>query len=69
MNATFHEDVSPVVHRTHAGIQVFIGLNVMIFVDHPEDVDWDTIPGKTPLGQNLADDLDFEADTEIRNGD
>ena len=36
MNATFHEDVSPVVHRTHAGIQVFIGLNVMRFVDRVE---------------------------------
>lgn len=69
MNATFHEDVSPVVHRTHAGIQVFIGLNVMRFVDRVEEIDWDTRPGTIPMGQTLVDDPEFEMDTEIRNGD
>jgi len=69
MNATFHEDVSPVVHRTHAGIQVFIGLNFMRFVDRIEEIDWDTRPGKIPVGQTLVDDPEFEMDTEIRDGD
>ncbi|MGA0330923.1 MAG: hypothetical protein ACO3NJ_06055 [Candidatus Poseidoniaceae archaeon] len=69
MNATFHEEVSPVVHRTHAGIQVLIGLNVMKFVDKVEDVQWDTIPGTVPEGQNLLPEVAFEADIEIRNGD
>ena len=69
MNATFHEEVSPVVHRTHAGIQVLIGLNVMKFVDTPEEVQWETIPGIVPHGQNLLNEVTFEADVEVRNGD
>lgn len=69
MDATFHEEVTPVVHRTHAGIQVFIGLNVMKFVDRKENVKWETIPGITPPGQTLVDDLEFEVDTEVRDGD
>ena len=69
MDATFHEEVTPVVHRTHAGIQVFIGLNVMKFVGKTEDVKWETIPGITPVGQTLVDDLEFEVDTEVRDGD
>ena len=48
MNDTFHEEVSPVVHRTHAGINVFIGLNVMRFVDDNENIKWNTKPGSTP---------------------
>ena len=69
MNATFHEEVSPVVHRTQAGIQVLIGLNVMKFVDRPEEVQWKTIPGIVPHGQNLLNEVAFEADVEVRNGD
>ena len=69
MNATFHEEVSPVVHRTQAGIQVFIGLNVMKIVDRIEDIDWETIPGQVPEGQTLLEDVGFEADVEARNGD
>ena len=69
MNATFHEEVSPVVHRTQAGIQVLIGLNVMKFVDRPQEVQWETIPGIIPHGQNLPNEVAFEADVEVRNGD
>ena len=29
MSETYHEEVSPVVHRTQAGLQVFINLNVL----------------------------------------
>ena len=69
MNSTFHEEVSPVVHRTQAGIQVFIGLNVMRFVDNVDDILWETIPGRIPNGQILAEEVGFDADVEIREGD
>ena len=69
MNSTFHEEVSPVVHRTQAGIQVFIGLNVMKIVDNVDDIVWDTIPGRVPDGQILAEEVGFDADVEIREGD
>ena len=69
MNSTFHEEVSPVVHRTQAGIQVFIGLNVMKIVDNVDDIVWDTIPGRVPDGQILAEEVGFDADIEIREGD
>ena len=69
MNSTFHEEVSPVVHRTQAGIQVFIGLNVMKIVDNIDDIVWDTIPGRVPNGQILAEEVGFDADVEIREGD
>lgn len=69
MNSTFHEEVSPVVHRTQAGIQVFIGLNVMKIVDNVDDIVWDTIPGRVPNGQILAEEVGFDADIEIREGD
>jgi hypothetical protein len=69
MNSTFHEEVSPVVHRTQAGIQVFIGLNVMRFVDNVDDIVWETIPGRIPNGQILAEEVGFDADVEIREGD
>ena len=69
MNSTFHEEVSPVVHRTQAGIQVFIGLNVMKIVDNVDDIVWDTIPGRVPNGQILAGEVGFDADIEIREGD
>ena len=69
MNSTFHEDVSPVVHRTHAGIQRFINLQVMRFVDKTEDIDWETGPGVIPVGQELTDSVGFEADLEKRAGD
>jgi hypothetical protein len=69
MNATFHEDVSPVVHRTNAGIQVFVGLNVMRIVTNPESIVWSTQPGIVPEGQNLSEEVSFDADVEVRNGD
>ncbi|MEC7168334.1 MAG: hypothetical protein VXW14_05035 [Candidatus Thermoplasmatota archaeon] len=69
MNSTFHEEVSPVVHRTQAGIQVFMGLNVMKIVDNVDDIVWDTIPGRIPNGQILAEEVGFDADVEIREGD
>ena len=69
MNSTFHEEVSPVVHRTHAGIQVFIGLNVMRYGAKPEQVDWSTMPGKVPVGQNLVEQIAIDADVEPRDGD
>ncbi|MBP66078.1 MAG: hypothetical protein CMA67_02355 [Euryarchaeota archaeon] len=69
MNDTFHESVSPVVHRTHAGIKVFIGLNVMKIVDHKDQAEWYTGPGRVPQGQQLSDEVQFEADTEVRTGD
>ena len=69
MNSTFHEEVSPVVHRTQAGIQVFIGLNVMKIVDNVDDIVWDTIPGRVPNGQILAEEVGFDADIEIREGE
>ena len=69
MNATFHEEVSPVVHRTHAGIQVFVGLNVMRVVNSPESVEWNTQPGIVPQGQDLPYEVSFDADVDVRDGD
>ena len=69
MNSTFHEEVSPVVHRTNAGIQVFIGLNVMRFIDNPEKIRWSTKPGEVPEGQTLTESVLFDADVEQRTGD
>ena len=69
MNSTFHEEVSPVVHRTQAGIQVFMGLNVMKIVDNVDDIVWETIPGRIPNGQILAEEVGFDADVEIPEGD
>ena len=69
MNDTFHEEVSPVVHRTLAGIKVFIGLNVMKFVDQKESIQWNTKPGSIPAGQTLLEDVKFEADLDVRDGD
>ena len=69
MNDTFHEEVSPVVHRTHAGINVFIGLNVMKFVNEKENIQWNTKPGLIPRGQTLLEQVQFDADLEIREGD
>ena len=69
MNDTFHEEVSPVVHRTLAGIKVFIGLNVMKFVDQKESIQWNTKPGSIPVGQTLLEDVKFDADLDVREGD
>jgi len=69
MNDTFHEEVSPVVHRTHAGIKVFIGLNVMKFVDQKESIQWNTKPGSIPVGQTLFEHVKFDADLDVREGD
>ena len=68
MSETYHEEVSPVVHRTQAGIQVFINLNVLRLVSDSSSVNWNTRPGHIPPNQQL-DDVTFEVDLEVRNGD
>ena len=68
MSETYHEEVSPVVHRTQAGIQVFINLNVLRLVSDSSSVNWNTKPGHIPPNQQL-DDVTFEVDLEVRNGD
>ena len=68
MNDTFHEEVSPVVHRTHAGINVFIGLNVMRFVDEKKtSMEYKAWIDTTR--QTLLEQVQFDADIEIREGD
>ena len=52
-----------------AGINVFIGLNVMRFVDEKEDIQWNTKPGSIPQGQTLLEQVQFDADLEVREGD
>ena len=68
MSETYHEEVSPVVHRTQAGIQVFINLNVLRLVSDSSSVNWNTKPGHIPPNQQL-DDVTFEVDLGVRNGD
>ena len=68
MSETYHEEVSPVVHRTQAGIQVFINLNVLRLVSDSSSVNWNTKPGHIPPNQQL-DEVTFEVDLEVRNGD
>ena len=68
MSETYHEEVSPVVHRTQAGIQVFINLNVLRLVSDSSSVNWNTKPGHIPPNQQL-DDVTFEVDLEVQNGD
>ena len=68
MSETYHEEVSPVVHRTQAGLQVFINLNVLRLVSDSTSVNWNTKPGHIPPNQQL-DDVTFEVDLEVRNGD
>jgi len=68
MSETYHEEVSPVVHRTQAGLQVFINLNVLRLVSDSSSVNWNTKPGHIPPNQQL-DDVTFEVDLEVRNGD
>tara|TARA_B100001996_G_scaffold380804_1_gene368941 strand:- start:4684 stop:5175 length:492 start_codon:yes stop_codon:yes gene_type:complete len=68
MSQTYHEEVSPVVHRTQAGLQIFINLNVLRLVSDPSSVNWNTKPGHIPPNQQL-DEVNFEVDLEERNGD
>ena len=68
LSETYHEEVSPVVHRTQAGLQVFINLNVLRLVSDSTSVNWNTKPGHIPPNQQL-DDVTFEVDLEVRNGD
>ena len=68
MSETYHEEVSPVVHRSQAGLQVFINLNVLRLVSDSSSVNWNTKPGHIPPNQQL-DDVTFEVDLEVRNGD
>ena len=68
MSETYHEEVSPVVHRTQAGLQVFINLNVLRLVSDSTSVNWNTKPGHIPPNQQL-DEVTFEVDLEVRNGD
>jgi hypothetical protein len=68
MSETYHEEVSPVVHRSQAGLQVFINLNVLRLVSDSSSVNWNTKPGHIPPNQKL-DDVTFEVDLEVRNGD
>ena len=68
MSETYHEEVSPVVHRTQAGLQVFINLNVLRLVSDSTSVNWNTKPGHIPPNLQL-DDVTFEVDLEVRNGD
>ena len=41
----------------------------MKIVDNVDDIVWDTIPGRVPNGQILAEEVGFDADIEIREGD
>ena len=68
MSQTYHEEVSPVVYRTQAGLQVFINLNVLRLVTDSESVNWNTKPGHIPPNQQL-EDVTFEVDLKERTGD
>ena len=52
-----------------AGINVFIGLNVMKFVNDQGKYQWNTKPGSIPEGKHSSEQVQFDADVEIREGD
>ncbi|RJU96981.1 MAG: hypothetical protein DWC00_02120 [Candidatus Poseidoniales archaeon] len=68
MSQTYHEEVSPVVYRTQAGLQVFINLNVLRLVKDSASVNWNTKPGQIPPNQHL-EEVSFEVDIDERKGD
>jgi hypothetical protein len=53
MNDTFHDEITPVIHRTELAIVQFMRLNLMLVLDTPLDGKWQVGPGITPQGQTL----------------
>ena len=54
MNATFHDEIAPVLHRTELAISQFLQLNLMIIKNEPLNGMWKVGPGMIPDGQHLG---------------
>jgi hypothetical protein len=69
MNDTFHDEISPVLHRTELAILQFMKLNLMLVLQDPLDGKWNVGPGLTPKGQMLSNvDEDF-FETQLLDGE
>lgn len=64
MNATFHEAIAPVMHRTAAAISVFQAQNLMLVLEGPLEKRWSVGPGLTPSHQHL-EPLDQHLDIDV----
>ena len=53
LDALFHEDISPVIHRTAAGINLLKEKNLMTILDGEFTDKWPIGQGITPHNQNL----------------
>ena len=53
LDALFHEDISPVIHRTAAGINLLKEKNLMTILDDEFTGKWSIGQGITPRNQNL----------------
>ena len=59
LDSIYHEDISPVINRTSAGINLLKSKNLMTILDSKFTGKWTISPGKTPENQTL-DELDSE---------
>ncbi len=70
MNSTFHDEISPVIHRTELAISQFLQLNLMVIKKEPLNDKWKVGPGMIPKGQQLEDLTRSELyDTELLQGE
>ncbi len=53
LDGIFHEDISPVIHRTAAGINLLKQKNLITILDDEFTGKWSIGQGITPLNQNL----------------
>ena len=54
LDGLFHEDISPVIHRTAAGINLLKQKNLITILDDEFTGKWSIGQGITPLNQNLV---------------
>ena len=54
LDATFHESIAPVIHRTAAAIALMQSQHLMLVLESPLENRWYVGPGKTPEHQQLA---------------
>tara|TARA_B110000444_G_C18850630_1_gene605291 strand:- start:778 stop:1266 length:489 start_codon:yes stop_codon:yes gene_type:complete len=54
LDATFHEDIAPVVERTKRGLEQLKRQNLVALLDSPFENKWQIKRGITPINQTLA---------------
>ena len=65
MNQTFHDEISPVIHRTERAIAQFVQLQFMIILPQPLNNKWNIRPGVIPKGQELKIDAEVYDTTPL----